>query len=725
MRGSGGSRKARTRAGLGSQRTGHDWRFDMSVTLACMWAGGAALALPAVLALAIPGVRRTVALAVIGGALVAAAALDGLAHLLRDRLPLSLLHLGVGCAPLLIGIVIDCAPGTTGAVAGLALFSLINLYCFVYLPWRTATWFALLSSTVCLVVIALAIRHNQLSAGISSVGTSVLAGCAAGYLRALLRRQSVTDSLTGLANRQAVPTVFDEAVAEARRDGAPLSVAIIDLDHFKSVNDGSGHGAGDQLLRAVTARWRRALQAGEHLIRYGGDEFLLVIPGSGASATARRVAELRRVGQFPCSVGVAQWDGGETLDALVARADAALCRAKRQGRDRSAVSTGPVGPAGPDGPTRAGRAGSRRRHRLPMDRLVSAMADPDHQAATMAEVLGLMCVVGGVISLPGIIFLPVAGTDVPLVLCKVLSAMAFGGGLIVVAHRLGPRFPLWAVHAGAVLTLVGIVGSDLSARGSDIAIITLNLCFWGTLFVFAFFSWPIALAYLAFGAGLLGAVIAATVRQDPFGVTVLEVGTSMIGGLVIGHLRSVLRRAAATDVLTGLPNRIALDDLLRRLFAATAKRHRPFSLAIIDLDNLKEVNDGLGHEAGDRILRAFVDQWRARLRHDDTLVRYGGDEFVAILPDCAVGAAERVLSRVVAGSEHRCSIGVAQWAPSDTVESLLSRADAALYRAKQQGRNRVVAAGQPTGPPAATPGTAPRPGLSRARRAQIRGVQAP
>jgi diguanylate cyclase (GGDEF)-like protein len=151
-----------------------------------------------------------------------------------------------------------------------------------------------------------------------------------------------TDALTGLLNHGAMQVRVREEIARARRDGTPLSFVIIDLDDFKRVNDVRGHQAGDELLRQVAAVLQAELRPYDQVARYGGDEFVLLLPGSDEGA-ARQVAERVRdamVGSMvsACSLGVAQWHEPLDADALLEHADRALLLAKRTGKGRVAVA---------------------------------------------------------------------------------------------------------------------------------------------------------------------------------------------------------------------------------------------------------------------------------------------------------------------------------------------------------------------------------------------------
>jgi two-component system, cell cycle response regulator len=154
------------------------------------------------------------------------------------------------------------------------------------------------------------------------------------------------DALTGLANRRFILTQLGGLVSGARRHGRPLSAAVIDIDHFKAINDAHGHAAGDAVLASVSATLRHHLRAEDHLGRLGGEEFLALLPDADADAAAVAAEKLRsevadlvvehdgvRL-RVTVSVGWAAWDG-ESPEELLRRADEAVYAAKALGRDRA------------------------------------------------------------------------------------------------------------------------------------------------------------------------------------------------------------------------------------------------------------------------------------------------------------------------------------------------------------------------------------------------------
>ena len=155
-----------------------------------------------------------------------------------------------------------------------------------------------------------------------------------------------------------------------------------------------------------------------------------------------------------------------------------------------------------------------------------------------------------------------------------------------------------------------------------------------------------------------------------------------------------LEHLARTDSLTGLPNRRYWEQRLPRELARAGREERPACVAMLDLDHFKAYNDRNGHQAGDRLLAQSAVAWRETLRPYDVLARYGGEEFSVILPNCtlddAVTLVDRLRSETPEGES--CSAGIAEWDFEEAPDSLVGRADAALYRAKRAGRNRTVTA---------------------------------
>jgi two-component system, cell cycle response regulator len=161
---------------------------------------------------------------------------------------------------------------------------------------------------------------------------------------------------------------------------------------------------------------------------------------------------------------------------------------------------------------------------------------------------------------------------------------------------------------------------------------------------------------------------------------------------------------ALTDALTGLYNRRYMETHLETLVEKAFQSQRPLGLIMIDIDHFKPINDTYGHDAGDEVLREFASRVQASVRGIDLACRYGGEEFVVVMPDADLSIARAVgerLRRNIASEpflvskgkkklDVTISVGIAMRHDGETADAVLKRADEALYRAKRDGRNRVV-----------------------------------
>ena len=228
-----------------------------------------------------------------------------------------------------------------------------------------------------------------------------------------------------------------------------------------------------------------------------------------------------------------------------------------------------------------------------------------------------------------------------------------------------------------------------------------------------FFVAVCALPLVALSAWLAagdGAALAATAAASFATLVAAWIGADRY---VLKPMRAVteaLTQEAMTDPLTELYNRRYFDDALARGIASAQRRRAPLAVVILDLDRFKKVNDTLGHDAGDAVLKALARLLERGIRTSDIAARYGGEEFALLLPDTPVsGAAERaeVLRRdleaheVAYGAERirvTASFGVAQYGPrTSDPASLMKAADEAMYAAKGAGRNRVAVADSTSG----------------------------
>ncbi len=242
--------------------------------------------------------------------------------------------------------------------AGLWLY-LIDIYAFYVLSARSARWFTgvswsltwlagLLAALVRATTFANVAAFVQFQGGglVAMVLASALVAWRTALGEAQIRvqeaeRESLTDQLTGQANRRATELTVRREIARSRRSGSPFAVILFDIDSFKVLNDVHGHGAGDAVLMELAAVARATLRAEDELGRWGGEEFLVVAPNTGADEALGLAERLRailerhawHVHPVTASFGVTAYRRGDALERLVARADDALYRAKARGRN--------------------------------------------------------------------------------------------------------------------------------------------------------------------------------------------------------------------------------------------------------------------------------------------------------------------------------------------------------------------------------------------------------
>ncbi len=165
-----------------------------------------------------------------------------------------------------------------------------------------------------------------------------------------LSEQASTDALTQVANRRGLVQAFEIESARAKREGKPLAVGLIDIDNFKKLNDSLGHAAGDAALKALASQVRAALRPVDHVARFGGEEFVVLLPGTTieqAQEVLTRVQRSMSMGLFmheghnvlvTFSAGVTVWRVGESMDSAIERADSALYEAKHTGKNRTCAA---------------------------------------------------------------------------------------------------------------------------------------------------------------------------------------------------------------------------------------------------------------------------------------------------------------------------------------------------------------------------------------------------
>jgi diguanylate cyclase (GGDEF)-like protein len=326
---------------------------------------------------------------------------------------------------------------------------------------------------------------------------------------------------------------------------------------------------------------------------------------------------------------------------------------------------------------------------------------------TMGRIAGTLFWIGTAMTVIGLL-LP-HSPDVDVEGFWVIAAVTAVGGALL--FRYAGRLPLWSYFwwmlLGSVIVTVSLYfnGERYGARSAGNQV----LYVWVALYAGYFFSRRALAAQLAAIAALFGGVLL-LIHPGSVGPTRWLITSGMVAAAAaIVHLLRLrndelvqrLSAAARTDALTGLMNRQGFDECLARELDRSRRTGRPVALVIADIDHFKEINDRLGHAAGDAALRIVAASARQITRGADTLARIGGDEFAAILPETDAQEAFHLAERLrggIAGAQPQgeriftLSLGIAESERDGlTLDMLTGGADRALYEAKKLGRNQTVA----------------------------------
>ncbi|HVB07019.1 MAG TPA: GGDEF domain-containing protein [Acidimicrobiales bacterium] len=272
---------------------------------------------------------------IICGILLAAAAAATWA--LGSRLERAGLVIGVLVQVAILSAVIAEAPTPQGAMLGCLTFIWSAVYSASFFARREM--YVVLAAATIGSAAALASNgiHRWLGFWVVLTVTTVTTGVVLERSVGQLRREAETDALTGLLNRRGFFKAAEVARSISERAGLVVAVVVIDLDNFKGVNDLEGHAGGDRLLVAATASWRSQLRAGDLLARFGGDEFVLLLPGLSPPEVGALVERFHEVHPIAWTSGAAFLAEGGTIEEALVRADELLYRAKvtQGGPDRS------------------------------------------------------------------------------------------------------------------------------------------------------------------------------------------------------------------------------------------------------------------------------------------------------------------------------------------------------------------------------------------------------
>lgn len=589
---------------------------------------------------------------------------------------------------------------------------------------------------------------------------------------ARIEELAARDALTGLPNRRQMSTLLAHHVERVQRHGLGLTVAILDLDHFKGVNDTHGHGAGDEVLKSFARTAQACLTGAETIARWGGEEFLLLSTATPQAVAAlldqirarledAQVSALAPQLRVSFSAGVAAYQGNEIIASTIDRADHALYEAKAAGRARTEIAS-QLEPAQPllVEPVSASSTLLPPSDRSDGNRLsseeqaqssaASATNSPpstpslEKEAAIperppFAWLLGtefkqrrwvsrtLFSSAAYLIGLASLVFGAKVGLVAPA------HAQVFATGLI-----LTPLLVFAAVRSGLTqrlndpaVTLVQILfgstwacllyATTSQAHATQLTVLVMVITI-GVVNLKRRDAWVACLYAMVAMSGTIALmthlnpqVYVPKVQLAHWVLLMMDLPVLMLMGVQLSKLHSRLKQQrvqlkdavtrlhdlATHDELTGLNNRTHMNEMLAHYKRRHLECGETFSLALIDLDHFKRINDSHGHAVGDEVLKAFARQAGETLRHIDLVARWGGEEFLVLCPQTTPEQALIGLERlrleftktIVSGTvpDLRASFSVGLSAPDngESIEATIARADAALYSAKRAGRNRT------------------------------------
>jgi diguanylate cyclase (GGDEF)-like protein len=271
--------------------------------------------------------------------------------------------------------------------------------------------------------------------------------------------------------------------------------------------------------------------------------------------------------------------------------------------------------------------------------------------------------------------------DTPVALLRWVGVFATGASTLLWWR--GDRVATWMLHAlvaGGTLVVSLLVARAATGVGS---VVTAADYLWMAVYAAFFLSRAGARAQLALIAVAYGAALLISSHDVPATAWVIMTASFLVAVETIGRQSELLRHEARTDGLTGLLNRKGLAAAAERAFSLADRTGIPLTVALVDLDDFKRVNDEEGHAAGDRLLVELARTWREKIEPSDILARLGGDEFLLLLVGSDEQEARRLFEQLRFRSPAPWSGGVVARRPDEDLGSCLTRADAALYATKR------------------------------------------
>lgn len=541
------------------------------------------------------------------------------------------------------------------------------------------------------------------------------------------------DALTGLYNHSALYLELGERIRMAEKTGAPLSVVLFDFDNFKEINDIYGHAAGDECIVILSAMLQDRVRGPELAARYGGEEFVIVLADTGLAAAASRAEIFRekiaaqqfssgnKTFRLTVSAGVAEWEPGMDANALIELVDTRLYTAKESGRNRTYA--GPTLQADDLSvlPPPSGVPAVERQKRR--DTWKTAVAEPGTKLPYFLLLLR-QCLYGICVWL---ILTVTLTQSVPALFCYLSTGVLLLLLYWLTSHAKRSRAFSSAYIAfvyGAICLALPCMYYFCGGLGSGVIMLyvliaaSASLLLSGALYAVTLFVLFVSFtSVVSFDLSHKGLVTAVT---NLGGLSFLYMLTAVV--LIGIALRSVCRMlyrnyqenrkfsdelmrqleaSACIDPLSGAYDRRLLHTHLEESIRLTdSGALNGFSILMFDLDHFKLINDNYGHPIGDQCIQTLARIVKKELQESDTLIRYGGEEFIVVLRGAsdliAVQRAEQIRLQVATATFSQVlenpvtlSCGVVMYRPGMNAKDLLSEADSELYHAKRNGRNQV------------------------------------